>query len=168
MTESEFEQMYAESLARMDAWIATQKTESQISDAKQRKHNVEINRHFFKKHIAEGGHAHICKHCGKLEACTYVEPIKTRLLANGLCFYCDNWEQTVAKADPDRLIIDCHIYKDGGNQPNHPRPHLLGFGGHKWKIERNGVVWETNNLWSGSHILEEHRAALPDNARFVK
>lgn len=168
MTNEEFEQMYAESLTRIDAWIATQKTEKQIFSAQGRKRHVEMNHTFFKHCVTKGERLHLCKHCGMLEAGNYIEPIKTRLRENGLCFFCDNWEQTVKQVDPDRLIIDGHIYGDGGNQPNHSRPHLLGFGGHKWKIERDGKVWETNNLWSGFTIPEEYRSALPDNARFVK
>ncbi|WP_186187951.1 hypothetical protein [Burkholderia gladioli] len=168
MTDSEFESMFEESLKRLDAYIATQVTDRQISQAKGRRHHVEQNKLFWKNQVLKGNPLIQCRQCGAIESLQYCEPHKSQMVESGKCFHCNHWDQEAKKADPRRLIIDGHIYSDGGNQPNASRKDWLGFGGAVWKIERDGRVWQTNNLWSGSTVPQEYRDSFPDNARFVR
>ncbi|WP_261532569.1 hypothetical protein [Burkholderia multivorans] len=167
MTDAEFEAMFDASLARLDAYIATQISERQVFQAKCRRKHVEQNKPFWKFRAAKGDQLIQCVQCGALDTLDYCEPNKSQMAASGHCYHCNYWDQLVLKDDPRRLIIDGHIYTDGGNQPNASWKHLLGFGGEVWRIERDGCVWQTNNLWSGSTVPQEHRDSLPDNARFV-
>lgn len=167
ITEEEFEAMYAESLSRLDVYIERQVTEKQIFSAKHHKNSVVINHNFFKHCQKNGKEMYLCSCCGKLETANYVEPVKTQMLAELTCFHCNYWKELAAKVDNGRLIIDGHVYGDGGNKPNAQRTDWLGFGGHVWTIERDGKVWETNNLWSGSTIPQEFVHLLPDNAKFL-
>ncbi|MBU9203083.1 hypothetical protein KTD31_17135 [Burkholderia multivorans] len=168
MSDAEFEAMFEESMKHLDAYIATQITDRQISQARRRRHNVEQNKSFWKHCDSRGEHLILCVQCGAIDAGHYREPIKTQMFESGKCFHCNHWDNEVQKVDPARLIIDGHIYVDGGNQPNTARKEHLGFGGYVWTIECDGHVWQTNNLWSGSTVPQEHRASLPDNARFVR
>lgn len=168
MTDHEFEALFVESLLKLDAYIATQKTEHQIFSAKGRRSHVERNRAVWKYRSDKGEPLVLCSHCGAIESNSYCEPYKTQIVERGLCYHCNSWTNELAKDDPKRLIIDGHIYGDGGNQPNAARKDWLGFGGQVWTIERDGKVWQTNNLWSGSTIPQEYRERMPDNARFVK
>lgn len=167
ISEEDFEAMYADSLARLDAYIARQVTEKQIISAQHHKNTVVINHNFYTHCAKRGERMYLCKQCGKLETGNYCEPHKTQMLEDETCFHCNHWKQEAIKVDPKRLVIDGHVYGDGGNQPNAQRTDWLGFGGHLWKIERDGKVWETNNLWSGSTIPQEFVHLLPDNAKFL-
>lgn len=167
MTDQEYEEMYQESLTRLDAYIATQVTEKQIFDAKHQKKHIEMNKSYFKHWANKGDHICLCVKCGALNTASYSSPIKERMILNKICFHCDFWEELSKENKPSRLVIDGHIYGDGGNKPNE-RKDWLGFGGHVWKIERDGKVWTTNNLWSGSTVPAEWVHAFPDNAKFIK
>ena len=166
--DQEFEALFAESISKMDAYIATQSTDDQILSARHQKHTVEMNKDHFKWLIDKGDTVISCTSCGALSSTSYVKPVCDELAQHRLCYHCNHWRKVAEKQDKTRLIIDGHVYGDGGNMPNETRRHLLGFGGHIWTIERDGLVWETNNLWSGSTVPHEYRYRLPDNARFVK
>jgi hypothetical protein len=168
VSEQEFEALFSESLLRFDAYIATQVTEEQILSAQHKKKTVEMNKGHFKWMIDKGDTVISCRSCGALSTTSYVKPICDELAEHQLCYHCNHWRKVADTQDKTRLIIDGHIYGDGGNRPNETCRHLLGFGGHVWTIERDGRVWQTNNLWSGSTVPQEHRGALKDNARFVK
>lgn len=169
ITDEQFEKMYAESLARLDDYISRQVTEKQIFSAQHHKNIVVMDKTYFaSKAKSEPDSIYLCQFCGRMETATYTEPTKQQMLAGQSCFHCNHWQQIAAKHDPKRLVIDGHVYGDGGNQPNAQRTDWLGFGGHVWKIERDGRVWETNNLWSGSTIPQEFVHLLPDNAKFLK
>lgn len=167
MNEQQFEEMYQKSLLLLDAYIATQQTNDQIADAKHHKNHVEINKNYFKSRAMNGEHLHICKICGSIESATFTEPSKSQLIENETCFHCNHWMQIAKEQDKTRLIIKGRTYSDGGNSPK-ARGELLGFGGRKWKIDREGFVFETNNLWSGGTIPNEYRNLLPDNAHFIE
>lgn len=167
MDEQQFEEMYQKSLSLLDAYIATQQTDAQIADAKHHKHHVEINKQYYKARAISGETFYLCKICGAIESATFSEPIRSRLIENGTCFHCNHWQQIANTNNKGRLVINGQIYSDGGNSPN-SRRDFLGFGGYKWKIERDGVKWGTNNLWSGGTIPNEYRRLLPDNAKFIK
>ena len=167
ISEEDFEAMYADSLNRLDAYISKQVTEKQITSAQHHKNSLVINHSFYKHCAKKGEHIYLCKKCGKLETAKYNEPHKTQMLEDDTCFSCNYWKQLAAKVDPARLIINGHVYGDGGNQPNAKRTDFLGFAGHVWKIDRDGKVWETNNLWSGSDVPQEFAHLFPDNAKFL-
>ncbi|HDR8953386.1 hypothetical protein [Burkholderia vietnamiensis] len=168
MTDVEFEAMFEESLKRLDAYIATQVTDRQIFQAKGYRLHVERNKSHWKWLVDKGEKIILCNNCGSIGSTEYCEPYKTEIAKFGLCYHCNHWRREASTPDKTRLIIDGHIYGDGGNQPNATRKDWLGFGGDVWTIERDGRVWQTNNLWSGSTVPQEHRASLPDNARFVR
>lgn len=167
ITEEQFDAIYKQSLTRLDAYIATQVTENQIQSAKNHKNSVVINRGYYLNLTKTNAEPfYLCACCGKMEAANFNEPIKLQMLAGQICFHCNYWKNLTNKDDPGRLVINGHVYSDGGNQPG-ARCDYLGFGGHVWKIERDGKVWETNNLWSGSTIPQEFIHLIPDNARFA-
>lgn len=167
MTEQEFESMYEKSMLLLDEYIKTQVTDEQIAEVKHQKSHVVMNKNYYKQIAIKGDHIHVCKSCGALESATFTEPSKSQLIENETCFHCNHWYQIANSTDKTRLVINGRTYKDGGNSPN-SRKDFLGFGGHKWKIERDGVVFETNNLWSGGTVPNEFRSMLPDNAIFVQ
>lgn len=168
LTTENFEEEYAKSLARLKANVDLEVTERQKHGAESKYRHVEMNRTYFLHQIKNGtSEAYVCSVCGALATAAYVEPTKSQLLANETCFHCNYWKQLALKADPARLIIEGHIYSDGGNKPGARSDHL-GFGGHKWIIERDGKVWETNNLWSGSTVPQAYIESFPDNAQFLK
>jgi hypothetical protein len=168
ITLENFEEEFAKSLARLKANIDLEVTASQKHDAEGQYRHVEMNRTYFAHQLKNGtSEAYVCAVCGALAAATYTEPTKAQMLADESCFHCNHWKQLSLKPDPKRLVIDGHIYGDGGNSPG-ARSDFLGFGGHKWFIERDGKAWETNNLWSGSTVPQAYIEHFPDNAKFLK
>lgn len=168
MSEEEFESMFVESLKRLDAYIATQVTDAQKFQAQNRKDHVARNKPFYRHWSDKGEKLVLCSHCGAIDSTSYVQPNESEMLEHGLCFTCNHWRKLVEEKNAKRLIIGGEIYGDAGNRPHETRRHLLGFGGSVFKIERDGKVWETNNLFHGSTIPHEYRDRMPDNARFVK
>lgn len=162
-----FEETFAQSLASLDRYIELQVTESQKFDATHHRRHVEINKDHFRWCLTQGKQLHLCVKCGALEASGYVTEISERLKAEQTCFHCDHWGRIANELNPKRLIIDGHMYSDGGHTPG-SKTQFLGFGGHLWTIERDGKQWTTNNLWSGGVIPQEFRDRLSDNARFIK
>lgn len=166
ITAENYEEAFNLSKRRLEAYIASQVTPKQIAGAKHHLRHLEINKNYLRGRVAEGG-IYFCSRCGILEAANYSGAIKDRMTAKQICFHCDFWEQRSKEVKPSRLIIDGETYSDGGNKPN-DRKDFLGFAGRVWKIERDGNIWETNNLWYGGVIPQEYREVMPDNARFVK
>lgn len=166
MLEKEALQIYEKALISLDAYIATQVTEKQISGAKHQKHHLEINKNYFIYNLIKGEAYVVCKHCGTIEFGRYFEPIGSRLLETSVCFHCDHWEQIAAKPKKNLLVIDGSTYTDGGHSIG--RKDFLGFGGHLWTIKQGNKTWQTNNLWHGGTIPNEFRDRLSDNAEFVK
>lgn len=167
MTDSEYEQLYTDCLKRLDVYIQTQKTEEQIRSAEHQKHHVVINKGHIKYCIDKGETVISCDICGALATTNYTKPIPNRMIDQNLCFHCLLWQDRSNENEPKRLIIEGEVYSDGGNQPR-GSSNQLGFGGRVFKIERDGLVWSTNNLWYGGVVPEEWRERLPDNAKFVK
>lgn len=98
---------------------------------------------------------HICVKCKQPERSSYVEPTKSRLIADKTCFGCDLW----AKREPtfntgNVFVVDNNMYSIGspainlkGNQSH------LGHGGRGFEITTNdGVKHLTNNLWCGGGL----------------
>lgn len=168
MTAEEFDQLYQDTLQKMEAYAQTQQTEDQQANARHQIHHLKINHDFFKHGLVELGRKyHLCNVCGMIELCSYTEPTKTQLQETGLCFHCNHWNQIAAVMKPHYLIVKGCLYRDGGNKPNERRD-FLGFGGHVWKIKHSdGRTWETNNLWHDGTIPHEYRTQLPDNAEFL-
>lgn len=167
ITLENFEEEFQKCLDRMAANVDLEVTDRQKTEAKNCRHSVEINRTFYLHQVKNGTDVLTCTCCGALMITCYSEPIKSQMQAKQICFHCNYWEQLAAKPDPKRLVIDGHIYGDGGNSPG-ARSDFLGFGGHKWFIERDGKAWETNNLWSGSSVPQAYIEHFPDNAKFLK
>lgn len=167
VTVENFDERFAESLRRLRANVDLEVTEGQKFDAEGQYKHVAMNMGFFRHWLGKKDFA-ICNTCGAMTSFDYVEPVKSQMLEHGECHHCNYWRQLALKTDPARLVIDGHIYGDGGNQPNAVRKDWLGFGGHVWKIERDGKVWETNNLWSGSTVPQRWIEHFPNNACFVK
>lgn len=165
ITTENYEEAFNLSKQRLEAYIASQITPKQISDAKHHLHHLEINKNYLRGRIDKGG-IYFCSRCGILEAANYSTTTKDRMTSKQICFHCDHWEQISKEVKPSRLIIDGETYGDGGNKPKE-RKDFLGFGGRLWKIEREGKIWETNNIWYGGVIPQEYRDIMPDNARFV-
>ena len=105
-----------------------------------------------------------CTHCGYLINFAYMN--WRSLLKHKACFICDHWLSVIERDNPKRIVIDGHIYSDGGR--NRQSLGTLGFGGREFHIVMNdGTEIKTNNLWSGGEIPEKWRERLPDNARFA-
>jgi hypothetical protein len=170
VTTENFEEAFIKSLELLDAYAATQVTEAQKLMVVHEKRHITVNKDYFFGLLQKGKYVAFCNNCGTLHTDSYMKPHGERIRESGMCFVCCLWKfERVAETKPNRLIINGQIYTDGGNKPGADSNRVpLGFAGHIWKIERDGEVWETNNLWSGGTIPQEHRAALPDNARFVK
>lgn len=162
ITIENFEDSFLESLRRLDAYIASRKTEGAILDAKHRKYTVERNKNFYAYCVEKGEKLYLCKSCGSMEAAHFVENTKKRMLEKQVCFVCDLWDERAANKNRKEIIANGHLYSDGGRSGG--RKSFLGFGGAEVQIEKNGKTWTTNNLWSGGTIPEEFRDRLADNA----
>lgn len=109
-----------------------------------------------------------CRECGEPQEVEYIEPTRSRLLANGLCFTCDHWHGYIARvADPACIRINGQHYIAGSE----PRPgvpsHCYGFGGALHEIAfADGRILTTRNLWTQGRIPKRFRERLPDNATF--
>jgi hypothetical protein len=170
VTKDNFRNLLPKSIIEMVKYRDTQVTNDQKLDVLHQMDHVLKNVDHLLWCVNEGQDVKLCKNCGAMHANNYIKAVKERMDRLGFCFHCAYWVDQVEKFPTSSwLIINGHIYSDGGNKPGaNSNDTPLGFAGHKWKIERDGKVWETNNLWSGSTIPQEHRAALPDNAKFVK
>lgn len=164
MTDQEFEKAFQTSKERLIAYAETQPSAAQKKDAAHRLRHLEINKTYydFNRHKM-----YACKKCGALEMASYVENVRAQMLEAEVCFYCNHWEQIAAMPDDRLLVINGATYRDGGRKFN-TNSGFLGHSGHVFRIRKDGVEWETNNLWSGGVIPEEFRDRLPDNAEFVK
>lgn len=165
VTTENYEEAFNLSKQRLQDYIVSQITPKQIVEAKHHLHHLEINKNYLRLQT-EKGNVYICSRCGMLEAANYSGATKDHMVSEQICFHCDFWAQRSKEIKPSRLIINGETYGDGGNKPRE-RKDFLGFGGRLWKIERDGEVWETNNLWYGGVIPQEYREVMPDNARFV-
>lgn len=169
ITPENFSEEWDKSLARLLAAVDHEITERQKFGARGHHNAMKINRTFYEYQLKTGGtEIYLCSGCGSFATANYNEPNKTQMSVDTTCFHCNYWKQLSLKVDKTRLVIDGHIYGDGGNRPNAARKDWLGFGGDKFYIERDGVAWETNNLWSGSTVPQRYIESFPDNAKFLK
>lgn len=106
-----------------------------------------------------------CSKCGATGYHTnYYKPIPTEMSEHQMCFYCNHWRKTAK--EPDLIIIEGTVYRDGGRKSKDYRG-FLGFGGREFSIEMlDGRKVETNNLWHGGAVPEVWRSVFPDNARW--
>jgi hypothetical protein len=165
---AEFDAMFEAALAKVAEYVASQPDEitRQAMDFQLRHHMV-INRKSLFHWANQPGHGILaCCKCGVLTTSSYREPIGSRMRANQMCFHCDYWMAVVAEhSKSPKLIIAGHTYKIGTNPKG---GKYNGMGGRKFDIElADGTVVTTYDLWAGSQIPAEHRAAMPDNAKFL-
>lgn len=132
--------------------------------------NYLANLHNMVRNVAAGGYVHFCKHCGKPEQASYLEPKATQIKTNGLCHRCDFWHEKRttynAQARAGRmLVMKGWVYGDSGDEPNGNKS-WLGFGGSRWYLYQitTGKLWTTNNLFSAGDVPADFLPGMPDNA----
>lgn len=113
-----------------------------------------------------------CSICGGCATTTFMEPMKSRLIAKRVCSTCDHWQELIEK---DATVYAQTAVRVGGRHyvmgKNTARDHdrFAGFYGDVWHIRFfDGRTARCNNLWSQGEIPERWRAQLPDNAEFVR
>ena len=110
-----------------------------------------------------------CEICGReFEKANYNKPYD-KVCSSDKCFGEKLWkvrEEEYLNGKPF-IIIDGHLWSDGGYKKNEERRYL-GCSGQEFTIRmNNGTEIFTNNLWSGGIVPESHREILADNAVFV-
>jgi len=98
----------------------------------------------------------------------YMEPIKSEMIAQQVCFSCHFWRKRVAEFSDATAIVDGQHYRIA---PDRPRANggFLGFGGSRFEIAfTDGRRVVTRNLWTQGTVPPHFRERLPDNARFVR
>jgi len=113
-------------------------------------------------------HPELCNICGGLIVADFIPEVNEELFSNQLCYSCNFWMKKVGQ---DYLIIDNHLYKDGGRFVGEIHPdklNLCGFGGRKFVIEKdNGEVIKTNNLWHIGRVPKRFEGLFKNNAKFL-
>lgn len=109
-----------------------------------------------------------CRECGQMDAANYLEPTRSRMIAQQLCFICLFWTDMVPlRADPANARIGGIHYHIGPENDTHRE--LRGFGGNLSIIHfADGREVATTNLWHQGKIPDHFRDRLPDNAAFAK
>lgn len=110
-----------------------------------------------------------CKECGgKNVPLTWMEPLRSRMEKNELCFDCQFWHDKMAIADdPNTARIAGQHYIIGPKRPGVPKAYC-GFAGNPFCILfYDGRRVETTNLWHQGDIPERFKERLPNNARFL-
>lgn len=114
-----------------------------------------------------GGVSMNCKKCGEQDfKTTYLEPIKTEMINQSLCFDCHFWTQRVDnKNSPTQATIKGAVYQIA--RETGVKGEWKGFGGRKFRIRFfDGRVLETTNLWHNGKVPPHFRDELQDNAEF--
>lgn len=163
---TKFEEIYDKSLALMQDEVNSIVSAEGRADMLHNIRNVVINKGYFKGRVERGEHVHICIYCGCLTDANHVQPCGQRLIDNQTCFVCDLWDQRAKNLSPANLIIENHMYSDGGDRPGGDKRDL-GFGGRVFRIQRGDRVWTTNNLWHRGFIPERFQERMPNNAVFL-
>lgn len=109
-----------------------------------------------------------CRECGDVLDDSFMEPYKTKIREQRLCFSCLFWQDYVGKvADPASVRVRSHHYwilPDG-------KPDLgsfYGHGGAEFVIQfADGREVVSRNLWSQGLIPPHYRERLADNAEFI-
>lgn len=125
------------------------------------------------RQIRDGYFEYECTKCGKTTTNRYCEPIRSRMLADRLCFSCDFWNEFREKNLDRRdqlTIIDGHVYVPGNDTVGRWR----GMAGRRFDIEYlegsafAGKRITTFDLWSSPGKLpESFKKDFPDTARFL-
>lgn len=108
-----------------------------------------------------------CKLCSKEISFEFMEPCKTQLKVNQLCFNCNFWHNYVLRKNDKRIVRVKGLHYCIA--PELDKPEYGGYGGHKWYIKFfDGRLAVTTNLWHQGTIPAHFRLQLPNNAVFVK
>lgn len=108
-----------------------------------------------------------CIKCGNIFGTHYIEPVKTQLIKDNICWNCHFWNEKLAIKDlPKVARIDGTHYVI---EPDNPNAAFKGFGGAEFKIKfHDGREVVTHNLWYQGEIPKHFRDELPDNAVFIQ
>lgn len=164
-----FDELWAESQAKMAEYIATRTTPETRSEAEYNLGTMNMNQNYYRhRHEKDPGSVVICKFCGKMDSDNYTKPTGPYILEHSVCLGHALWTQRAAyhQANPRALIVNGHMYSDGGE--SREQSQYLGHGGRRFHIRcLSGDVFTTNNLWFGGCIPEEFRDRMPNNAEFL-
>ena len=109
-----------------------------------------------------------CKECGSILRTNFLEPYKSKITRENICFSCFHWidiENTLS--DERRFIIKGNSYwKEPDKDKN---DFFVGFGGHEFKIRRFGSeeIIISRNLWHQGVVPEHFKERIKDNAEFL-
>lgn len=109
-----------------------------------------------------------CRECGERDQANFMDPTRSRMLTQQLCFTCLFWTDKVAKSvDPLTARIDGRHYQIGPEAAS-PRDQR-GFDGARAVIRfADAREVTTTNLWFQGEIPAHFRARLPNNATFLE
>ena len=108
-----------------------------------------------------------CSICGVKARATYMEPDRSRMIENKMCFKCDFWQAYLKmreRNNPNAVVVDgVHYYIERGNTFD------KGFGGAEVRIKfHDSREVTTTNLWYQGAIPDHFRDRLTDNAVFLQ
>lgn len=105
-----------------------------------------------------------CSCCDAYYKTSYIEPTKSEMLKNNMCFTCNLWSK---RGISSRNIIVGNVYYT--ISPDLPQSYtgFRGFGGSKFifQIHKTGEYVVSSNVWHGGHIPDRFKHLYPENAR---
>lgn len=111
-----------------------------------------------------------CVICGAPETAGYIEPTRTEMRSQQICFDCHFWKEKIKWREDNNqacFVIGGHHHKVEPDESGDRR--WSGCGGSEFKIQpldgRPLIV--THNLWHQGKIPERFRNILTDNAKFI-
>lgn len=117
------------------------------------------------KHHDHALPAHYCTECGQRDLLGWMDSVRDKLLATGLCHSCLHWAE-YAQAQGARswkhFVANGVAYTIGDTYKGD------GYGGRQFHITWPcGHVEDTRNLWCSGDVPEHWRGRLPDSAELV-
>lgn len=117
------------------------------------------------KHHAYALPPHYCVDCGQRDLLGWMDSVRAKLEATGLCHTCLHWaesRQALRAKSWKHFVAKGSFYTIGDTYEGQ------GFGGSRWHVTWPcGHVEDTKNLWHGGDVPERWRERLPDNAELV-
>lgn len=107
-----------------------------------------------------------CTICGEhVEHTAYSGQTGERMRQQHVCFTCDYWQKQIE--DGGGLVIDGMHYRVGGVEPDMLHPHARRPHAQRIRLAGGSVI-EADALRCQGLIPDRFRAALPDNAEFIR